>query len=198
MIEEEEEESRSSFLVKNLVKGLLWLFVIVVLFIFAEEFIQNNFEKDIVLLKDRPLILFSIFFGSEVLFGIIPPVFFMTIWKLFLNSSLQEYILNLFILTILSFIAGIIGYFVGKFFSTRALYRKLDARYLHQYNQKLKKYGPFLVLVGALTPVPFSATCMMAGSVSIPFKDFIWVCDARVFYFIIYGWIVWAFPNLFV
>jgi membrane protein DedA with SNARE-associated domain len=197
-MEEEEEESRSSFLLKNLIKGLIWLVIIIVAFIFAEEFIQNNFEKDIDVIKDQPLILFSIFFGSEVVFGIIPPVLFMTTWKLLMNLSLQEYILNLFVLTVLSFIAGVIGYFIGKFFSTTRIYKRISYGYLRQYNRKLKKYGSFLVLVGALTPVPFSATCMMAGSVAIPFKDFLWVCASRVLYFLIYGWIVWAFPNLFV
>ena len=197
MMEEEEEETRSGFLVKNLVKGLLWLGVILVVFILAEEFIQNNFQKDIDIIKGNPLILFSVFFASEVIFGIIPPVLFMTTWKLLMNLPLSEYIINLTILTVLSFIAGVIGYYLGRFFSRTGLYKKIDDRYLKQYNRQLRKYGSFLVLVGALTPVPFSATCMMAGSVAIPFRNFLLVCASRVLYFLIYGWIVWAFPNWF-
>jgi membrane protein YqaA with SNARE-associated domain len=194
---QQEEETRSSFLIKNLVKGLVWLGIILVAFIFAEDFIQDHFKRDINLIQNRPFILFSIFFGSEVIFGIIPPVLFMTTWKLLMNTPLQEYVVYLIILTVISFFSGVIGYFIGKYFSATSLYKRIEERYLLQYNEQLKKYGAFLVLVGALTPVPFSGTCMLAGSVSIPFKTFLWVCSSRVFYFLIYGWIVWAFPNLF-
>ena len=194
---QEVEETRSSFLLKNLVRGLVWLIVIVVAFILAEEFIQEHFQRDITRIQDKPIILFSIFFASEVVFGIIPPVLFMTTWKLLMEVSLQEYVINLVILTSISFVSGVIGYYIGKIFSRTMWYRKLSYRYFHQYNKQLRKYGSFLVVVGALTPLPFSATCMMAGSVEIPLKDFLWVCSTRVFYFLIYGWIVWQFPNLF-
>ena len=192
-----EEETQSSFLVKNLVKGLIWLVIIIIAFILAEEFIQDNFTRQLQHIKDRPLILYSIFFASEAVFGIIPPVLFMTTWKLLLNVSLPQYVINLSILTLISFVAGVLGYFIGKYFSRTPFYKKIEYRYLQQYNKQLKKYGSFLVLVGALTPVPFSATCMLAGSVSIPFKQFLLVCSSRILYFVLYGWIVWSFPNLF-
>jgi len=193
----QEEETRSSFLLKNMIRGLVWLIVIVVAFIFTEEFIQEHFQRDIATIKDKPIILFSIFFVSEVVFGIIPPVLFMTTWKLLMKVGLQQYIADLSILAVISFGSGIIGYYIGKMFSRTAWYKKMAYRYLNQYNKQLRKYGSFLVVVGALTPLPFSATCMMAGSVEVPVKEFLWVCASRVFYFLIYGWIVWQFPNLF-
>lgn len=194
---EQEHESRSKFLLKNLFRGLLWLCVILVAFLLAEDFIQENFQRHILVIKDRPLILFSIFFISEVVFGIIPPVLFMSTWKLLVNVTLEQYVLYLIVLSVLSFIAGVIGFYIGRYFSRTALYQKIETRYLLQYNKQLKRYGAFLVLVGALTPIPFSGTCMLAGSVSIPFRTFVWVCSARVFYYIIYGWITWSFPGLF-
>jgi membrane protein YqaA with SNARE-associated domain len=194
---QQQEESRSRFLLKNLFRGLIWLTIILVAFIYTEDFIQTNFQKDINTIKDQPIIIFSVFFASEVIFGIIPPVFFMTTWKLLMNLELYEYVVNLSILSVLSFAAGVIGFFIGKYFSRTSFYQKIEQRYLKQYNQQLKKYGPFLVLVGALTPLPFSGTCMLAGSVNIPFRNFIWVCATRVFYFVIYGWVAWSFPNLF-
>lgn len=194
---EQQEETRSGFLLKNFIRGIIWLVVVVVAFILAEEYIQGAFEREIGHLQDRPAILYSIFFASEVVFGIIPPVLFMTTWKMLMGIELYDYIFNLTILTVLSFIAGVIGYYLGKGFSKTRLYRKIAYKYLNQYNKQLKRYGSFLVLVGALTPVPFSATCMMAGSVNIPLKEFLWVCASRIFYFLIYGWIVWSFPTLF-
>jgi membrane protein YqaA with SNARE-associated domain len=197
MEKEPQEESKSSFLLKNLFKGLLWLGIILVVFLLAEDFIQDNFKKHIDVLQDKPVILFSIFSISEIVFGIIPPVLFMSTWKLLVNVSLSQYILYLAILSILSFLSGVLGFYIGKYFSQTAFYKKIEARYLLQYNKQLKKYGAFLVIVGALTPVPFSGTCMLAGSVHTSFRPFILACATRVFYFIIYGWIVWAFPGLF-
>jgi uncharacterized membrane protein YdjX (TVP38/TMEM64 family) len=193
----EEHESRSKFLVRNFIKGFIWLVVIVIIFLLTEDFIQRNFQEHIDVIKESPLVTFSIFFLSEVIFGIIPPVLFMTTWKMLLNVSLIEYIVDLSLMTFISFIAGVIGYYIGKFFSRTPIYQKVEERYLQQYNRQLKKYGVFLVIVGALTPVPFSATCMLAGSVEISFKPFILACSTRVFYFLIYGWVVWSFPGLF-
>jgi uncharacterized membrane protein YdjX (TVP38/TMEM64 family) len=193
----EEQESRSKFLLKNFIQGIIWLGIILVAFLLAEDFIQENFQSNIDVIKDKPLIMFLIFFFSEVVFGIIPPVLFMTTWKLLLNLSLHQYIFDLTVLSVISFISGIIGFYIGKNFSKTNLYQKIETRYLQRYNKQLKKYGAFLVVVGALTPVPFSGTCMLAGSVEIPFRTFILACSTRVFYFIIYGWVVWSFPNMF-
>lgn len=190
------EESRSRFLIKNLLRGLFWLGIILVAFILAEDYIQATFQRQIHVLKDKPVILFSIFFFSEVVFGIIPPVIFMTAWKLFMNVSLGSYVGLLSISALLSILAGFIGYYIGKNFSRSKFYKNLEQRYLGEYNKQLKKYGAFLVLVGALTPIPFSGTCMLAGSVDIPFRLFFWACSSRVFYFVLYGYIAWSFPEL--
>jgi membrane protein YqaA with SNARE-associated domain len=194
---EKEEESRSRFLLTNLLRGLFYLAIILVAFVLAEDFIVENFERHITVIKDKPLILFSISLVSEVLFGIIPPVLFMSTWKLLVNVSLPQYISYLAVLWIISFSSGIIGFYIGRYFSRTRFYKRIEERYLLKYNTQLKRYGIFLVLVGAVTPIPFSATCMLAGSVHTPFRRFFMACSARIFYFIIYGWIAWSFPNIF-
>lgn len=194
---EQEQESRSRFLLKNLFRGLLWLAIILVLFVLAEDFIVENFQRHINVLKDRPVILFSIFFVSEVIFGIIPPVLFMSTWKILVGVSLSQYILYLALLSVISMGCGVIGFYIGKFFSQTAFYKRIEDRYLLQYNKQLKRFGVFLVVVGAVTPLPFSGTCMLAGSVHIRSRHFLIACSMRVFYFIIYGWVAWSFPGLF-
>jgi membrane protein YqaA with SNARE-associated domain len=193
----EDHESKSKFLFRNFLQGIIWLAIILAVFLFAEEFIQEHFQRHINIIKDNPLIMFSIFFVSEVVFGIIPPVLFMTTWKLLVLVSLRQYVIELAFLTVISFVSGVIGYYIGKYFSKTGFYQRIERRYLMQYNKQLKKYGAFLVVVGAVTPVPFSGTCMLAGSVEIPFRTFILACSTRVFYFLIYGWVVWSFPGLF-
>jgi membrane protein YqaA with SNARE-associated domain len=191
----EKEESKSSFLWRNLIRGLLWFAVILTAYILAAEEIKV-YEKEINSVGDRLMLLLSIFTVSEVVFGIIPPEIFMLIWQS--KGDLSIYIINLTYLTLISYGAGVLGYYIGRFFSKTPIYGRIHDRYLKQYEQKLRTYGLYLVLVGAITPVPFSATCMLAGSVNTPLNKFLLVCISRIIRFAGYGWAVWAAPNYFI
>jgi membrane protein YqaA with SNARE-associated domain len=194
MEQQEEEETKSGFLFKNLLRGLLWFALIMTAFLLLESYLEDNFQHSIEAIQDKPLILFGTFFASEVFFGLVPPEFFMIVWILH-KIPLQQYIVNLSILTVLSYLSGVIGYYVGKNFSKSSVYKRIHQKYLQQYDRQLKRYGGYLVFVGAVTPVPFSATCMLAGSVEFKFKDFLLISIARVIRFAFYGWMVWSSPN---
>ena len=77
------------------------------------------------------------------------------------------------------------------------MYHRIREKYLKRYEVKLKTFGSYLVFVGAVTPIPFSATCKMAGSAKLPFKIFLLVSPVRLLGFGVYGWMVWNFPNWF-
>ena len=189
-----EEESKSSFLVKNLARGLAWFAVVITAYILASEEL-SVYQEEIERLSSNFALLFTIFTISEIVFGIIPPEIFMLIWQS--QEVMSAYIINLAILTVISYGAGVLGYYIGRTFSKTRLYRKFHIGYLHQYDKQLKRYGAYLVLVGAITPIPFSATCMMAGSVNLPIKNFLLICISRVARFAVYGWMVWKFPLWF-
>ena len=190
----EQEESKSSFLLKNLFRGLVWFAIILTAYILVSEDIKI-YQEEINNVGDRLPLLLGIFTVSEIVFGILPPELFMLVWQS--KGVLSEYIINLSYLTVISYAAGILGFYIGRFFSKTKIYVRIHDRYLKQYDHKLKKYGLYLVLVGAVTPVPFSATCMLAGSVNTPFKDFLLVCISRIIRFAAYGWAVWAAPSYF-
>ena len=190
----QQEETKSSFLWKNLLRGLIWFAIIITAYILASEDLKV-YQEEINDIGDRLPLLLGIFTVSEIIFGIIPPELFMLIWQS--KGILSEYVVNLTYLTFISYAAGVLGYYIGHFFSKTNLYRRISDRYLKQYDRQLKKFGIYLVLVGAITPVPFSATCMLAGSVNIPIKDFLLICISRIIRFAGYGWAVWAFPSYF-
>lgn len=190
----EQDESRSSFLFRNLIRGLIWFAVILTAYILAAEEIAV-YQKEINNIGDRLPLLLGIFTVSEVVFGIIPPELFMLIWQS--KGVLSEYVINLTYLTLISYVAGVLGYYIGYYFSKMPFYVQIHQRYLKQYDQKLRTYGLYLVLVGAITPVPFSATCMLAGSVHTPIDKFLLICVTRIIRFAGYGWAVWAAPSYF-
>ncbi len=194
---EEQEETHSSFLFRNLIKGLIWFAVIITVFILMEGHIQENFKSHIDDIRDNPAILYGIYTLSEIIFGILPPELFMMIWILD-DIHLSGFIINLSILTVISYAAGVLGYYIGKTFSKTPFYQnRIREKYLKQYEKSLKKFGGYLVFVGAVTPVPFSATCMLAGSINMNVKNFLLICITRVLRFSLYGWMVWSFPNWF-
>ena len=179
---------------RNLVRGLVWFAVILTAYILAAEELAV-YEKEINDVGDRLPLLLTIFTVSEVVFGIIPPELFMLIWQS--KGVLSEYVVNLTYMTIISYSAGVLGYYIGRYFSKTGFYQRLHHRYLMQYDEKLRTYGIYLVLVGAVTPIPFSATCILAGSVHTPIDRFLLVCIFRIIRFAGYGWAVWAAPNYF-
>jgi membrane protein YqaA with SNARE-associated domain len=187
-------ESRSSFLWRNLLRGLAWFAVILTAYILAAEELAV-YEQEINAVGDQLPLLLTIFTVSEIVFGMIPPELFMLIWQS--KGVLSEYVLNLTYLTLISYAAGVLGYYIGRYFSKTGIYQRIHQRYLMQYDEKLRTYGIYLVLVGAITPLPFSATCMLAGSVHTPIDRFLLVCVARIIRFAGYGWAVWAAPNYF-
>jgi membrane protein YqaA with SNARE-associated domain len=194
---QEQEESHSSFLFRNLFKGFLWFAVIITVFILLEGYIQENFKSHIDDIRANPGILYGIYTLSEIIFGILPPELFMMIWILD-DIDLSGFVINLSILTVISYGAGIVGYYIGKTFSKTPFYQnRIREKYLKQYEKSLKKFGGYLVFVGAVTPVPFSATCMLAGSVNMNFKNFLLICITRVFRFAIYGSMIWRVPEWF-
>lgn len=167
-----------------------------VLFIVFEDYIQNNFKENIDTIQANAPIMYGIYTLSEIVFGILPPELFMLIW-ISAKVSLAEFILNLSYLTVISYGAGILGFFIGKYFSKVPLFAMVSKRYLDPYKEQLYRFGGYLVFVGAVTPVPFSATCMLAGSVNYPFKTFLLICISRILRFAVYGWMVWKFPGWF-
>lgn len=194
MTAEEQEETPSRFLLKNLLRGLIWFAVIITAYILVQSELEI-YEEQINKIGDNMVLLLSVFTVSEIIFGILPPEIFMLIWQT--KGILSEYIINLSILTLISYGAGVIGYFIGYYFSKTATFKKIYDKYLQPYESKLKRYGGFLVIVGAVTPVPYSATCMLAGTIKYPFNTFLLICITRIIRFSVYGWMVWSFPNWF-
>ena len=140
-------------------------------------------------LYQNSVAIFSIFLISEIVFGIIPPEFFM-IWAL-RHEVLLLYIQNIAALALMSYSAGVIGYFVGSYFNTTVMYRLLRRNYLGKYEQMFNNYGGFLILVAALTPLPFSGICILVGAVKYPTRKFFWISLSRFIRFIVYALIIW-------
>jgi membrane protein YqaA with SNARE-associated domain len=182
-------QSRRSFFLRHLLTGLVWLSIIIALFVFT----KHNVDRDLLIrfehLFDNTLLILIIFVISELFIGIIPPEFFF-IWAL-KNGNLSVYISYIILLAVLSYFAGLAGFFFGRYLNTTRLYRYLHNRFLQKTESFLNQYGLYLIVVASLTPVPFSGTAMLTGAVKYPAKNYALWSLTRFVKFALVGWVIW-------
>ncbi|CAA0196690.1 conserved membrane hypothetical protein [Tenacibaculum maritimum] len=134
--------------------------------------------------------ILTTFFISETLLGLIPPEIFIA-W----SKKTAAPILNLSLLATLSYTGGILSYFIGK----AALKIPSVKEYLEvKMAKNLKntsKWGGFLIIVGALLPIPFSITCMAGGMIKYPLKGVLLFGLFRFLRFAIYAWAIFKVVN---
>ncbi len=180
---------RIKFLVKNGLRGLAWLAVLLLAyFLFEEIVISKNPDVWLERFYARPLLIYSIYFASEFFFGIIPPELFM-IWALN-KAGVGHYILNVTFFAFVSYAMGYITFLIGQFLHKRTAFRFIRRKFLAQQTPLLKKYGLFLIIIAAMTPVPWSAVCLLVGSAGYPSKKFLLYALFRILRFAVYGYIV--------
>lgn len=183
------KRDKTVFLIRNLLRGLLWLFLIILAFILIKKYVNKNYITWLEPLYDDPFLIYLIYSCSELIFGLIPPEVFM-IWGL-RSANPHQYILTVCLLTSISYAAGLITYSIGRYLHATRLYNYLMEKLWHGLEDKLNRYGILLVIVAALTPVPYSGTCMLVGAVKMPFKKFLFYSLSRIARFAAYAPIVW-------
>jgi membrane protein YqaA with SNARE-associated domain len=180
-----------TFIGNSLKKALLPVLAVITALILFNKFVYNiNDALQGITETFSPTGILITFFTSESLLGLIPPEIFIA-W----SKKTSEPILNLAILATLSYLGGIVSFFLGK----TAL--KIDAvkNYLEiKMAKSLKntsKWGGFLIIVGALLPIPFSITCMAAGMIKFPLKGVLLYGSLRFVRFAIYGVAIFNMVN---
>jgi len=187
---------KAKYLLSNLGKGLLWLMVIIGIFLIVKKYYGNVYQDSMDAISDQPLLVFLVFTFSEVFFGIIPPELFM-IWGIKAKEGSQiSYILIVIALATLSYIAGIIGYYFGLRFSKSALYIGLRDKFAAQFEKNVKRFGGYMIAVAALTPIPYSAVCMLMGAARFNFGNFLLLGIFRLARFLVYGFIMWQVNKI--
>ena len=134
--------------------------------------------------------IFATFFISESFLGLIPPEIFIA-WSKKTISPLP----NLALLATLSYTGGIISYFIGQIIlSINSVKQYLEVK-MAKHLKNTSKWGGFLILVGALLPLPFSISCMTAGMINYPFKGVLVFGLFRFLRFALYAWAIFSVVN---
>lgn len=181
--------TRMQFLLKNGLRGLAWLAVILAAFFFFEEIvISRNPDLWVEHFYARPLIIYIIYLSSEFFFGIIPPELFM-IWAIN-KANTTHYFLNLGFFALASYGIGYITFLIGQFINKRVSFRFIRIKFLKNSWPMLRKYGIFLIIVAALTPLPWATVCLLVGSAGYSSARFLRYALFRLLRYAFYGYII--------
>ena len=177
-----------SFIARSLKKAALPIIIIVVALILINKYVFT-IDDGLQLLNEsftRTGVLVT-FFISETLLGLIPPEIFIG-W----SKKTADPILNVSILATLSYVGGIITFFIGKAtLKIRSVKNYLEVK-MAKHLKNTSKWGGFLILIGALLPIPFSITCLTAGMIKYPLKGVVLFGLFRFGRFALYAWAIFS------
>lgn len=172
-----------TFLGKSIKKAILPIIIFVVSLILFNKYVYNiNDALNSITIIFETIEILAIFFVSETLLGLIPPEIFIA-W----SKKTDDPILNLVLLAILSYVGGIISFFIGKAILKMESVKNYMENKMSKHLKNTSKWGGFLIVVGALLPIPFSITCLAGGMIKYPLKGVLLFGSLRFVRFAIYG-----------
>ncbi len=179
------------FITKSIKKAIIPVILLVVgLFLFNKFVYDINDGLQNITQTFSKVAILIIFFVSESILGLIPPEIFIA-W----SKKTSEPVITLSILATLSYIGGIISFFIGKVsLKIYAVKNYLETK-MTKHLKNTSKWGGFLIIVGALLPIPFSITCMAAGLIKYPLKGVLLFGLFRFLRFIVYALAIFQMIN---
>ena len=136
-------------------------------------YVVENFSYGLVLL---------FFFVSESILGIVPPELFIA-W----SGKTDNPILYLGLIALMSYAGGIVSYFTGRAaLKMERVHEYLEVK-MAKHIKNAQKWGGFLIVVGALLPVPFAISSLAAGIIRYKFSYYLLFGLLRFVRFAVYG-----------
>ena len=180
---------RLFFFFKNFIRGLLFFAIALGFYKVSFSYLDLSSLKNQISFDFPSFFVFTLFFMSEVILGIIPPELFM-IWAIS-SKPIGSYLFYVITFSFLSYIAGFTAFLFGKYLHNTWLYEFMKKNIIGKYERKISAYGWLVIVVAAITPLPFSATCAVVGAVGFDRKKYLFYSSARFLRYAIYGFFIW-------
>lgn len=175
-----------SFLKDTAFKGGTVLVIFILLLLGLEFFLLDiNSLLNSLVETYSPQIIFSVFLISETILGIIPPEIFIA-WA---SKSITPW-LFLFGLATLSYIGGVISYFIGNRLYLTPIIKNHIENKISKHIVNLRKWGSVFVVLGAMSPIPHSMVSLAAGLIKYKFKQYLLWSLFRYLRFVLYALII--------
>lgn len=185
-----EKKSYYRFILENALKGLIWIAAIIGIYLLLKHFLPDAWVEVLWQFADRPNLIFSIFFASETLFGIIPLEFFI-FWAS--KKALNMYVVYVLVLACLSYIGALVAYGVGRLAKHIAWLKRLsELESFQQYSKLYRRWGGVVIILSALTPLPFATISFLSAALYFPLNRYLLYSATRFIRFAIVAWVVWS------
>jgi len=175
-----------TFVLQSMKKAITPIILVIIAIILIDKYlIDFNALFNLITNTFSTVNIFALFFASESFLGLIPPEIFIA-WA---DKSATP-IISLSILALLSYFGGIVSYFIGVSISkTKTAKEYLEVK-MKKHLKNIKKWGGFLIVVGALLPIPFSMTSIAAGIIDYKFSNYLLFGLLRFVRFYVYGAVI--------
>ena len=174
------------FIWSNTKKAILPLLIVIgVLLYINYKVISINEMMAYITQNFSDISIFSVFFISESFLGLLPPDIFIA-W----TKSTTSPLLYLSVLAILSYLGGVIAYFMGRSLLLIPLINEYFEGKMSKHIKNMQKWGGFLIIVGALLPIPFSMTSIAAGLIHYKFSNYLLFGLLRFVRFYLYAVVI--------
>ena len=180
---------RLYFFIKNFLRGILFFVIAIIFYKITFSYLDLSSLKDQILFDFPTTFVLILFFMSEVVLGIIPPELFM-IWAI-TSRPLESYLFYVLAFSFISYTAGFVAYLFGKYLHKSIVYEFMRKNIIGKYEKKINSYGWLVIVVAAITPLPFSATCAVIGAIGFERNKYLFYSLARFVRYAIYGFFIW-------
>ena len=180
---------RLVFFFKNFLRGIVFFGIALAFYKVVFSYLDLSALKAEITFDFPSTIVFVLFFLSEVILGIIPPELFM-IWAI-TSKPLGVYPIYVIVFSVISYFAGFIAFLFGKYLHKTWLYDFMKKYIIGKYERKISAFGWLVIVVAAITPLPFAATSAVVGAVGFDRKKFLFYALARFIRYAMYGFFIW-------
>ena len=180
-----------NFIWENIKKAILPFILIVSGLILLDRFIIDfNTFFEYITDNYSAISIYSLFFASESILGLIPPEIFIA-WVKTLDNSF----INLSVLALLSYLGGCVSYFIGRSILNIPKVSIYIESKMAKHITNIRKWGGFLIIVGALLPIPFSMVSIASGIISFNFKRYLMYGLFRFLRFYLYALAIFSLMS---
>ncbi len=130
-------------------------------------------------------VIFPSFLLSETVLGLVPPEIFIA-WA----SKAASPWMYLFILATMSYIGGVLSYFLGNRIALIPSIKEYIENKVAKHITNLRKWGGIFVVLGAISPLPHSMVSLASGLIKYSFKQYLLWALFRYIRFAIYGLLI--------
>lgn len=172
-----------NFLLDLVKKSIVPLIVVIaIVFIFDHYIYDIGMLIDMVTTTYSKVGVISFFFASECILGLITPELFIA-WA----GKTDTPFVTLAILAFLSYLSGIINYGYGVALLKIPKVKNYVEVKIAKHTKNLKKWGGLLIVVGALSPLPYTLVSIAAGIMKYSFRSYLFFSIFRIIRFFLYA-----------